>query len=166
MTDWVWGIDPGIARVAAAFAGPGDDELDVDSALVGVLERDGARLATLAAVVRASARGWAAEFPPACVWVEQPSGKGRNLQLAYAVGVIQAALAECLEVPVWTIPAAKWKAATVRNGSASKRDVAAWIAEFDVDTRNQDEVDALAIALAGRAIFRARRWEMQVERSD
>lgn len=159
---YVWGIDPGIIRVAFAFAGVLDEDLLAVSETVPTLERDGRRFAILAKTVREAAAAWARELPPACVWVEQPSGRGRNLTLVYAAGVIQAAIAEATLAPVWTIPTTTWKLATVGHGHASKPDVAAWVAEFDVDVANQDEADAVAIALAGRAMYRNSSWEARV----
>ena len=74
-------------------------------------EREGARLGLLDRQLRIAARQWASEFPPACVFVEQPSGRFRNLPLTYAAGVIQAALFEALACPVWTIPSLDLEAA-------------------------------------------------------
>ena len=92
------------------------------------------------------------------VWVEQPSGRHRNLALTYAVGVVQAALAETLAVPVWTIPSATWKQRTVGSGNASKQEVAAWVASRGAGVSGQDQADAYAIAATGRAMLAAGEW--------
>lgn len=155
MTEYVWAIDPGIIRCAWAFVPTTGSYRDADvirtrTSMVRTVERQGARLGMLASSVRAAAIAQMDTYPPLCIWVEQPSGRFRNLTLVYAVGVVQAAAYEATGVPVWTIPSAKWKEATVGVGNASKADVAAWVREL-VEVGTQDEADAVAIALAGRA---------------
>jgi Holliday junction resolvasome RuvABC endonuclease subunit len=109
--------------------------------------------------VRTFARQRAGDFPPAVVWVEMAAGRFRAPQLVYAIGVVQAALFEALGVPVWTIPSGKWKRATVGVGNATKPQVRAWVDRLGVEVGSHDEADAVAIAVAGRAMLRAGSWE-------
>jgi hypothetical protein len=113
--EFVWGVDPALSRVAVAFAPVGGGRPRVMTLVTGSDAREGQRLGWLDRQVRIAARQWAGSYPPACVWVEQPSGRFRNLQLAYATGVIQAALFEALACPVWTIPSSTWKHRTNRR---------------------------------------------------
>jgi Holliday junction resolvasome RuvABC endonuclease subunit len=155
---WVWAVDPAVSRLAFAFADLESEAIEVETLLVDSEAREGQRLGWLDRQVRIYARQVAARRPPACVWVEQPSGRYRNLPLTYAVGVVQAALFEALACPVWTLPSSTWRHRTVGVGNATKPQVAAWVAErADVD--GQDEADAYCIAAAGRAMVAAGSWE-------
>jgi Holliday junction resolvasome RuvABC endonuclease subunit len=155
----VWGIDPAISRQAVAFAPVDGGPVEVRTLLTDSEAREGQRLGWLDRQLRIAARQWAAEYPPACVWVEQPSGRFRNLGLVYATGVVQAALFETLACPVWTMPSSTWKRRTVGAGNATKPQVLAWVTRLGVDVASQDEADAVAIAGAGRAMLLARSWE-------
>lgn len=154
----VWGVDPAVDRLAFAFARVDSSAIEVETVRTDSSATEGERLGWLDRQVRIFARQRAGEFPAACVWVEQPSGKFRNLTLAYAVGVIQAALFEVLGCPVWTIPSSAWKQRTVGVGNASKEQVAAWVLEQGASVNGQDECDAYAIAAAGRAMFTSGEW--------
>lgn len=156
--EFVWGIDPAISRLAVAFADTDSDSVEVETLITATDAREGERLGLLDRQVRIWARQLADRYPPAVVWVEQPSGRFRAPQLVYAVGVIQAAVYETLRCPVWTIPSSTWKARTVDRGNATKDQVRAWVDHLDVDVRDQDEADAVTIAVAGRAMLRARSW--------
>jgi Holliday junction resolvasome RuvABC endonuclease subunit len=81
------------------------------------------------------------------------------LQLTYATGVVQAAMFEALGVPVFTVPSSAWKRRTVGVGNATKSQVRAWVDRLGVEVGDQDQADAVAIALAGRAMVRAGSWE-------
>ena len=109
---YVWGIDPALSRLAFAFAEVDSDAIEVETLVTASDTTEGERLGLLDRQVRIYARQIASTYPPAVVWVEQPSGRFRNLPLAYACGVIQAALFETLGVPVWTIPSSAWKLRT------------------------------------------------------
>jgi Holliday junction resolvasome RuvABC endonuclease subunit len=157
---YVWGIDPGLERVAFAYC---DGPLtwtntltvpDGDPALATKLER-------LYRQVRTHARHQLDDRDlPDCVWVEQPSGLARNLRLVYAVGIIQAALYGVTGAPVWTIAPSAWKRRTVGRGNATKLEVFDWVCtDRQIGARSQDEADAAAIALAGAAMFDQRSWE-------
>ena len=158
MAEYVWGIDPALARVAFGFAPLDGGPIVVETLTTASDATEGERLGLLDRQVRIFARQRVSEFPPAVCWVEQPSGRFRNLPLTYATGVIQAALFETLSVPVWTIPSATWKARTVGSGSASKAQVRAWVERQGADFNGQDEADAYAIAAAGRAMLAAGSW--------
>jgi Holliday junction resolvasome RuvABC endonuclease subunit len=157
--EWVWGIDPAVSRLAFAFADVDSPAVHVETLVTHTDEREGARLGIFDRQIRIAARQWAGDFPPAAVFIEQPSGRFRNLQLTYAVGVLQAATFEALGCPVWTIPSGAWKRRTIGVGNATKNQVAAWVARLGVAADGQDECDAVAIACSGRAMFRARSWE-------
>jgi Holliday junction resolvasome RuvABC endonuclease subunit len=156
--EYVWGVDPAVSRLAFAFAPVDGGAIEVETLHAGSDAREGQRLGWLDRQVRIYSRQRAAEFPPAVAWVEQPSGRHRNLPLTYAVGVIQAALFETLACPVRTIPSSTWKHRTVGVGNASKAQVAAWVVEQGASVNGQDEADAYAIAAAGRAMLAAGDW--------
>lgn len=154
---FVWGIDPAVSRVAFAFAPADGGPITVETLTTASDATEGERLGLLDRQVRIFARQRATAFPPTVCWVEQPSGRFRNLTLAYAVGVIQAALFETVGVPVWTIPSSTWKQRAVGVGNATKAQVMAW-AERVVTVDGQDEADAVGIAYAGRAMVVSERW--------
>ncbi len=156
--EFVWAVDPALSRLAFAFAEVDAATVHVRTLMTRTEEREGARLGLLDRQLRIAARQWAGPFPPACVWVEQPSGRFRAPQLLYAVGVIQAALFETLACPVWTVPSSAWKRRTVGRGNATKEQVRAWVDRLEVDVSSQDEADAVAIACAGRAMLAAGSW--------
>jgi Holliday junction resolvasome RuvABC endonuclease subunit len=156
---YVWGVDPAISRLAFAFADLGSEVIEVETLITASKATEGERLGLFDRQVRIFARQLAGSYPPACVWVEQPSGRFRNLTLVYACGVAQAALFETLGCPVWTIPSSTWKQRTVGSGNASKAEVMAW-AERHATIDGQDEADAVAIARAGRAMLRAGQWNV------
>jgi Holliday junction resolvasome RuvABC endonuclease subunit len=157
--DYVWGVDPALSRLAVAFAPADGGSVEVSTLQTDTELREGQRLGLLDRQVRIWARQLAGDWPPSVVWVEQPSGRYRNLPLTYAVGVVQAALSETLAVPVWMIASSAWKARTVGAGNASKAQVSAWVAARGADLASQDEADAYCIAVAGRAMLLARSWE-------
>jgi Holliday junction resolvasome RuvABC endonuclease subunit len=159
VSGYVWGVDPGIAVQAVAFADIESPVVQVRTLITRCDEREGARLGLLDRQLRIAARQWAGSFPPEVVWVEAPAGRFRNPQLVYAVGVIQAALFETLGVPVWSIPSGAWKRRTVGVGNATKPQVRAWVDELGVDVDSQDEADAVAVACAGRAMLLSGSWE-------
>lgn len=156
--DYVWAVDVALAKQAFAFAPTNGGPISVETLLTDTEAREGQRLGWLDRQVRIYARQMAPTYPPACVWVEQPSGRYPNLQLAYAAGVLQAALFETLACPVWSITSGTWKRNTVGKGNATKAQVAAWVAER-ADVNGQDEADAYAIAAAGRAMVTASRMD-------
>jgi Holliday junction resolvasome RuvABC endonuclease subunit len=157
--EYVWGIDPAISRVAFACADLESETVEVETLLTATDAREGERLGLLDRQVRIFARQLAGRYRPAVIWIEQPSGRFRALQLTYAVGVLQAALFETLACPVWTIPSSTWKQRTIGRGNATKEQVRTYIDRLGVNVRDQDEADAAAIALAGRAMLNARSWE-------
>lgn len=158
--EWVWGIDPAVSRLAFAFAPVDGGSIEVETLHTATDATEGERLGLLDRQVRIAARQLAGSYPPAVVWVEQPSGRWRNLTLAYAVGVVQAALYEALQVPVWTIPASAWKLRTVGVGNATKPQAMAWVRRLGVEVDGQDEADAVGIAVAGRAMLCAGEWSV------
>jgi Holliday junction resolvasome RuvABC endonuclease subunit len=159
MSEFVYGIDPALSRIAVAIAELGAEHVEVTSLVTATDAVEGERLGLLDRQVRVWATQLRVEFPPAAVWVEQPSGRFRNLALVYATGVIQAALFEALGgVPVWTIPSGTWKLRAVGVGNATKDQVKAW-AEGVAEVDGQDEADAVAIACAGRAMVESGQWD-------
>jgi Holliday junction resolvasome RuvABC endonuclease subunit len=159
VSEFVWSVDPGLSRLAVAFADLDSERVAVVTLVTRTAEREGARLGLLDRQLRIAARQWAGTWPPACVWVEQPSGRFANPQLAYATGVIQAALFEALACPVWSIASSAWKRRTVGAGNATKPQVRAWVDRLGIEVESQDEADAVAMACTGRAMLRAQSWE-------
>lgn len=159
MTEFVWGIDVSTTRLAFAFASLDTTAVKVETLITRTEEREGARLGLLDRQLRIFGRLRGAMYPPACVWVEQASGRFQAPQLLYAIGVIQAALAETLPCPVWTVPSSAWKKRSVGRGNASKEQIAAWAESSGYEFEGQDEADAIGIAVAGRAMFTTGRWE-------
>lgn len=155
---YVWGIDPAVSRLAFAFAPVDDGPITVETLSTASDATEGERLGLFDRQVRIYARQRAGDFPPAVVWVEQPSGKWRAPALVYATGVVQAAVFETVGVPVWTIPSSTWKLRTVGKGNATKAQIAAWVVAQGADFNGQDEADAYAIAHAGRAMLASGRW--------
>jgi Holliday junction resolvasome RuvABC endonuclease subunit len=154
---YVWGIDPALGRLAFAFAEVGSERVEVETLHTASDATEGERLGLLDRQVRIVTRQLAGSYPPAVVWVEQPSGRFRNLPLTYAVGAVQAALFEVLQVPVWTIPSGAWKRRTVGVGNATKAQVLAWAGRVAV-VDGQDEADAVGVAWAGRSMVDSGRW--------
>lgn len=157
--EFVWGVDPQVGVVAFAFADVSNKDVEVETLVTDSEAREGQRFGWLDRQVRIYAKQVARVYPPACVWVEQPSGPFDNLQLKYAVGVIQAALYESLGCPVWTIPSSKWKQRSVGRGNATKPDVMGWVHRLDPDIASQHEADAFCIAWAGRSMLNTRKWD-------
>lgn len=160
MTEYAWGCDPAMSHISMAFADMDSDEISVETLITKTDAREGARLGLLDRRIRIWARELSGRYPPACVWVEAPAGQIPNLQLSYAVGVIQAALAESLPCPVWSIPSGKWKKVALGYGNASKGQVKAWSEAQKLGGESQDEHDALAIAFAGRRLLQSRQWDV------
>lgn len=160
MSEHVWGVDVAVSRLAFAFADLDSENVQVRTLLTRTTETEGARLGLLDRQLRIYGGQLADSFPPACVWVEQPSGRYPSPQLSYVAGVIQAALFETLGCPVWTVPSGKWKKQTLGHGNASKEQVMAWVLGRGFAPDGQDEADAICVAVAGRKMFRARRWDV------
>lgn len=157
--EFVWGVDVGVSKLAFAFAWLPDGPIHTRLLRLDTEAREGQRLGWLDRQVRLYAKMASITYPPACVWVEQPSGAHPKPQLMYAAGVVQAALFETLGCPVWTVPVGKWKRWAVGNGNASKIAVAQWAQMHGAGERSQDEFDAYGIAYAGRAMLRTGRWD-------
>jgi Holliday junction resolvasome RuvABC endonuclease subunit len=157
---WVWGVDVAVSRLAIACASLASDAVDVETLATRTDTTEGERLGLLDRRIRFHARALGCRFPPAVVWVEQPSGRFRALQLTYATGVVQAAMFEALGVPVFTVPSSAWKRRTVGVGNATKSQVRAWVDRLGVEVGDQDQADAVAIAVAGRAMVRAGLWDV------
>lgn len=155
----VWGVDVAMAKLAFAFADTESPRVEVASLRMRTEDREGARLGLIDRKVRIYAAAVARQFPPACVWVEQPSGRFPKPQLYYCAGVTMAALFETLACPVWSIPPKTWKQRTVGSGNATKAHVRAWVDSLGLEVDSQDEADAVAIACAGRAMLLSRSWE-------
>lgn len=155
-----YGVDPSTRRVSIACAQT--REVITQSF---VADDDDARrlddiyLQTLSCVDRL------ANWPlPGLVWVEQPSGKQQNWPLAYAVGVIQAALYQAVSrmcmapVLIETVPSATWKKTACGRGNLYKPKrgdeweygVLTWARQNGYAGHSYDEADALGIAEAAR----------------
>lgn len=158
-SEHVWGVDVATAHLAFAFADLESDTVAVETLITRTTEREGARLGLIDRQLRIYGAQMATRFPPACVWVEQPSGFRRIPQLSYVTGVVMAALFETLACPVWSISSGAWKKRTVGVGTATKLQIQAWVERQRIVFDGEHEADAAAIACAGRAMFSARSWE-------
>ncbi len=157
--EFVWAVDVAVAHLAFAYAQHPTGPIDTTTLRLDTEFREGERLAMIDRRVRHYAARQAAVYPPAVVWLEQPTGAHPKPALMYAAGVVQAALFAQLAVPVWTIPPASWKRNSVGHGNATKDQVAAWVYERGGRCDTQDQADAYAIAAAGRAMLTARKWD-------
>ena len=166
-SEFVWGIDPALSRIAFAVADTASESVEVETLVTRTEATEGERLGLLDRQVRIAARQMADRFPPAVCWVEQPSGRHRALQLTYCTGVVQAALFETLGVPVWSIPSSAWKCRALGEGrgNASKAQIAAWARQLGYEFGSQDECDAIGIAVAGRSMLLTGRWDGGVDRA-
>lgn len=150
--DFVYGVDVAIAKkLAFGFASLDNPGVEVEAIHTETDAEEGERLHILARQLRIYAGQLREEFPPACVFVEQPSGAHPNPPLSYAAGVVQAVLFDVLGCPVWTITSGDWKKRTVGVGNATKQQVGAWVRKQGPgDLFDEDLCDAYAIAYAGR----------------
>jgi hypothetical protein len=65
--EYVWGVDPGLSRVAFAFADCDSAAVVVETVTTRTIEREGARFGLLDRRLRIYARQAAGRYPPACV---------------------------------------------------------------------------------------------------
>lgn len=157
----VWGVDVALSRLAFACVALDSGAVSARTLFTGSGATEGERLGLLDRQARVFARQLAGDSPPAVVWVEQPSGRHRALQLTYCTGVVQAALFEAVGVPVWTIPSSAWKRRALGpgRGNATKAQVRAYVDALGIVVDGQDEADAVCIALAGAAMVSEGCWE-------
>jgi Holliday junction resolvasome RuvABC endonuclease subunit len=158
-SSFVWGVDVAVSHLEFAFADLDSDEIAVESLITRTEAREGERLGSIDRQVRTYAKQLAGRYRPHVVWVEQPAGKFIEPQLFYVVGVLQAALWDTLQCPVWTIPPGAWKKLSAGFGNASKAQVSAWCERQRYSFDGQDQADALAIAFAGRRMVQTASWE-------
>lgn len=168
-----WGVDPGTLRVSIAWRDAAGENTGATTRSFPRFPDGGERLIhihretrQLAYDLTAAAYG---ETPaagrPGFVWVELPAGKP-NPQLAYAVGVIQAAVYSGIHaaigrsVTVEDVPSSTWKkTATGRGDAGSKRrggkaEIVQWARENGWTGTVEDEADAWGIALAASRTVR------------
>jgi Holliday junction resolvasome RuvABC endonuclease subunit len=159
---FVWAVDPGVGRVAFAFAPVDGGLVRAETLRTDSQARDGRRLGWLDRQVRIAARQWAGDLPPAGCWVKQPAPPSFHelLPLAYAAGVVQAALFETLGCEVLTMRSFTFRRWAMGAPRASRADVLAWVTLQGVPVRSQDEANAVAVALAGRAMLLSGSSEM------
>lgn len=149
LSAYVWGVDPSTVRVSIATAVSGAWVSVQTKQFTKCAPRTGERLKTIGWETADLAGDLAVQCPPCAVFVEQPFAAGRGVEpeLYYAVGVIQAVLAEF--APVQTIPVPTWKKQAVGYGAAKKPDVLRWAQRKGYEGESQDEADAIGIAVAG-----------------
>lgn len=80
----MWGIDPAVGRRAFAFAAVDGTAVEVETLVTDSSTTEGERLGLLDRQVRIYARQAAGRYPPAVVWVEQPSGEADAYAIAAA----------------------------------------------------------------------------------
>lgn len=152
-----WGVDPSTQRIAIAARGQGPYvETHSFPRTEGL-----ARLADIYEGTVEFAKDMAAAFAPGFILVEQPSGKTINLELAYAVGTIIAALGDAVEgARIETISSSSWKKIACGRGDIYKPKkgdnweygVLRWARENGYQGSSWDEADALGIAEAARRL--------------
>lgn len=145
-----WGVDVSTKRIAIASIDHEDkvwsDSVDVPAGLTGARR--------LVAVRRtAHMAGWRVgqlcAGGPSAILVEDPTFGGRtNPPLIQAVGVTLEALAFDYVCPVLEIPVGTWKKESVGRGNAQKGEVMEFALSLGADPKNQDEADAVGIAVA------------------
>lgn len=152
----VWGVDPSTRRIAVAG-------VEVSGIrwvqTTPFMQLGGAsRLAEIHGETLVFALGQREASHPGLIFVEQPSGKVDNPNLLYAVGVVQAALAEaCPKATVETVTSSWWKARACGKGNIYKPKhrgdeygVLTWARENGYVGSSWDEADAWGIAEAAR----------------
>lgn len=147
---YIWGVDVSSLRISVGVDGP------VQWTASHAFERPvgaatGERLSLLYRDAGMFAGMLARRSPPDQVSVESPamiSGFGAEPILQYATGVVVAAFADALEVPVWMVPVARWKKRSVGHGNATKDQVKRWALEEGFAPTSQDEADAAGVARA------------------
>lgn len=157
---YIWGVDVAVSHLEFAYADLNSDQIHVESLITKTDAKQGERLGLIDRQVRIYARQMSLQYPPHVVWVEQPSGAVSSPQLVYVAGVTQAALAESLGCPVWTIPSGAWKKASLGFGNASKAQVMGFVESQGFSVDGQDQADALCIAMAGRKMVRMSKWDV------
>lgn len=147
-----WGVDVSTRRIAIGA-------IDMTGAVHAVSrdvpqDRRGAR--RLVEVRRAAqTAGWhlSQDFggQPSAILVEDPTFGGRtNPPLIQAFGVVLEAMAFDYLCPVLEIPVGTWKREALGKGNASKDDIWAEAMRLGIEPANQDEADAICIAVAAQ----------------
>lgn len=147
-----WGVDVSTKRIAIGGV-DGDDRifstsLDVDPTLRGAQR--------LVAVRRAAQQaGWRLSQmmagQPRAILVEDPTFGGRsNPPLIQAFGVTLEAMAFDYVCPVLEIPVGTWKKEVLGKGNAMKDAIWTHAVQAGGHPANQDEADAICVALAAR----------------
>lgn len=143
------GVDVSTRRIAVGWVSSDGDvgavSADVDPKLRGAQRLAEVRLAAWSAAAAANLRAGA----PHLVVVEDANvGSATNKPLIQAVGVVLEALSD-YPCPILELPIGTWKKLALGNGAAKKGAIwegaLAWGARPD----NQDEADAVMIAVAG-----------------
>jgi Holliday junction resolvasome RuvABC endonuclease subunit len=125
MTEYVWGVDVATGHLDFAFVGVDHDDVETETLMTNTdaLAGEGQRWGWLDRQVRIYVAQVQRRYPPACIFVERPTG-ARNktpYELIQASGVTLAALYEGLGgVPVFEMAVSSWKKAIIGNGNASK----------------------------------------------
>lgn len=172
-TAW-WGVDGSTKRVAIGACTGEPPDVRRAVRMAAFTTREGApRLSNVYAETRALAMRLAERYPPGIILVEQPSGAVRNLELEYAVGVIQAAVYDGVyqalgHAPTMdTVTSSWWKLRACGRGDISKYvktpgarrkkllpleeyGVMQWARLVGYQGSSWDEADALAMAEAAR----------------
>jgi Holliday junction resolvasome RuvABC endonuclease subunit len=150
----IWGVDPGVHRLAIAIRGVSDNnqmlvslELDTDEQLWQKRLADSFHYIDQHATRLVQHGGF-----PLAIALERPSAHGRtNVHLVQTYGVIQAALASALHVfageTIWLeCGASEWKKAVLGNGNAQPFEYCAALRERQLEFQNADEAAAYWIS--------------------
>jgi Holliday junction resolvasome RuvABC endonuclease subunit len=150
----IWGVDPGVHRLAIAIRGVSDNELMLISLELDTDEQLWQKRLSRTfwhITERMSALIEKSGFPLA-IALERPSAHGRtNVHLVQTYGVIQAALASALHVfageTIWLeCGASEWKKAVLGNGNAQPFEYCAALRERQLEFQNADEAAAYWIS--------------------
>lgn len=161
MSGWIWGVDPKTTRIALCCV-RGEERVVTSRDYTVKTRNTGKRLYGVHTETKNLGMAWAASNRPEAIYVESPVQYGRTGEAMnfFATGVIISALA--FYAPVYTIAPSSWKKVAIGQGDATKARIVHWARELGLNPSNQDEADAVGIAVAGWRIVHAPKQEEMV----
>lgn len=156
--DVFWGVDFGCK--AASIGWRSGSHRGVVTTTWDKKLRGGQRLEAAYQSIRAASDLLAMSRPAVFVYVEQPSGSFRNLELLYMCGIVQSAISGALSdywekpVEIRTVTSGRWKKEILGRGDYKKPgpkddfeyEGLRWCRENEVEVDGDDESDAVCIA--------------------
>jgi Holliday junction resolvasome RuvABC endonuclease subunit len=144
---YAWGIDCGSLRVGLGLVDM--DTGEIHSAAYEWRKRPLAPAQSLVACHN-HLSGFlaldAAEFPPATIAFEMPTGRHRNPSLVMHTGVIVLAAAQATGLHPWKAGVTEWKKIVQGHGQATKNSLIPWCASLGHVTDDVDRAAGVAIA--------------------